>query len=213
MTNTTRYYSKDEIEKEGSGYVKLHCRGHGETPSPDTVATFNRICSDFLSRNESDLIGVHCTHGFNRSGFLICSFLVEEFDFSINAAYDLFAKYRPPGIYKQDYINKLWQNYPDADYPEPPPAPPLPDWCLEEAAVEDDDGVGFSSTSIQNINGKRVNDSAESGGMNGNRKRRRENIKENPEFVNGVQNVVPITNREELTFLQRKVQTMCGWET
>ena len=25
--------------------------------------------------------GVHCTHGFNRSGYMLVSYMVEEFDF------------------------------------------------------------------------------------------------------------------------------------
>ena len=217
MSNTSRYYSKDEIEKHGTNYVKLQCRGHRETPSPDTVATFRRLCSDFLNRNDKDLIGVHCTHGFNRSGFLICSFLVEEYDFSVNTAFNLFARHRPPGIYKQEYITQLWNNYPDPDYPEPPAAPPLPDWCFEDGDV-DDDGVGSvpgtsSSFRMQNGNGqtKRQNDGSVEP-VNG-IKRRRENFRENPTFVEGVENVYPITNREELLYLQRKVQDMCGWES
>jgi len=35
--------------------------------------------------------------------------------------------FRPPGIYKQDYIVELFQRYSDE---EPILAPELPDWCL-----------------------------------------------------------------------------------
>jgi mRNA-capping enzyme len=44
--------------------------------------------------------GVHCTHGFNRTGFVICSYLVEDCDMSIELAISVFAAARPPGIYK-----------------------------------------------------------------------------------------------------------------
>lgn len=33
LTNTSRFYDKDEIESYGARYLKLKCRGHGETPS------------------------------------------------------------------------------------------------------------------------------------------------------------------------------------
>lgn len=37
--------------------------------------------------------------------------------------------YRPPGIYKEDYINELFQLYGDID--DAPPAPALPMWHCE----------------------------------------------------------------------------------
>lgn len=36
-------------------------------------------------------------------------------------------KARPPGIYKQDYINELFRRY--GDIGDALSAPPLPDWC------------------------------------------------------------------------------------
>lgn len=39
-------------------------------------------------------IAVHCTHGFNRTGFLIVSYLVEKMDCSIEIALEMFAKAR-----------------------------------------------------------------------------------------------------------------------
>ncbi len=58
---------------------------------------FIDVCSNFESKFPTQIIGVHCTHGFNRSGFLICSYLVEKFDFSIDAAVACFARLHPPG--------------------------------------------------------------------------------------------------------------------
>ncbi len=41
-----------------------------------------------------------------------------------------FANARPPGIYKEDYLQELFRRYGDVD--DAPPAPPLPDWCEGE---------------------------------------------------------------------------------
>lgn len=38
--------------------------------------------------------GVHCTHGFNRTGFLLIAFMVEKMDFSVDAALHEFARIR-----------------------------------------------------------------------------------------------------------------------
>jgi len=108
LTNTSRFYDRNDIEKEGIKYIKLQCKGHGECPTTENTETFIRLCERFNERNPPELIGVHCTHGFNRTGFLICAFLVEKMDWSIEAAVATFAQARPPGIYKGDYLKELF---------------------------------------------------------------------------------------------------------
>ncbi|XP_013107961.1 mRNA-capping enzyme [Stomoxys calcitrans] len=129
LTNTKRFYDSAVVKSKDTQYVKLQCRGHGETPSPEQTQSFIEIVDNFINERPSDLIGVHCTHGFNRTGFLIASYLVERFDFSVEAALATFAKFRPPGIYKADYIRELYRRFDDED--DAPPAPELPGWCLE----------------------------------------------------------------------------------
>ncbi|EGV92274.1 mRNA-capping enzyme [Cricetulus griseus] len=115
LTNTSRFYDGNDIEKEGIKYIKLQCKGHGECPTTETTETFIRLCERFSERSPSGLIGVHCTHGFNRTGFLICAFLVEKMDWSIEAAVAAFAQARPPGIYKGDYLKELYRRYGDIE--------------------------------------------------------------------------------------------------
>ena len=50
---------------------------------------------------------------------------------SIDAAIDLFSKARPPGIYKQDYIDELLKKFGD-ETPGTISAPPRPDWCTSK---------------------------------------------------------------------------------
>ncbi|KAK7879670.1 hypothetical protein WMY93_033623, partial [Mugilogobius chulae] len=56
LTNTTRFYDRNEIEKEGIKYVKLQCKGHGECPSQETTAMFIRLCEHFIEKNPTELI-------------------------------------------------------------------------------------------------------------------------------------------------------------
>lgn len=157
LTYTERFYSKEVIEQEKISYVKLRCRGHGECPSPDQTNIFIKLCSQFLEQNPGKLIAVHCTHGFNRTGFLISAFLVEQENWSIEAAISSFRRARPPGIYKQDYINELFKLFGQED-DEIITAPTLPDWCNEDE--EDDDDVqnysGPSSSSNNNSDNQRL---------------------------------------------------------
>lgn len=140
LTNTKRFYDRRVVESHGAQYVKLQCRGHGETPSKEQTQSFIQIVDDFMKERPFDMIGVHCTHGFNRTGFLIVSYLVERLDMSVEAAISVFAASRPPGIYKQDYIDELFQRYESDETPLT--APDLPDWCFDHDDSEDHTRVG-----------------------------------------------------------------------
>lgn len=128
LTNTKRFYDRKEVESRECQYMKLRCRGHGETPSVEQTQAFLEIVDDFSNQKPLEYIGVHCTHGFNRTGFLIVAYMVLRLDCSVGAALTAFAKARPPGIYKQDYINELFQRYDDIE--DAFQAPQRPDWCL-----------------------------------------------------------------------------------
>ena len=77
LTKTDRYYDKEVVEDNECTYLKLACKGHGECPSPEIVQTFINVVDNFIRKKPLHLIGIHCTHGFNRTGFLIVSYLVE----------------------------------------------------------------------------------------------------------------------------------------
>lgn len=57
LTNTTRYYSKIEVENMGCAYVKMPCVGHGDLPNWQVVEMFLEICYNFLKNNFSQHIG------------------------------------------------------------------------------------------------------------------------------------------------------------
>lgn len=94
LTYTNRFYDQQEVEERGCKYIKLQCRGHGETPSVEQTNTFISLVHQFIANKPLHCIAVHCTHGFNRTGFLIVSYLVEMTDCSLEIALDMFAKVR-----------------------------------------------------------------------------------------------------------------------
>lgn len=200
LTNTSRFYDKDIIEKEGCKYLKLQCRGHGGAPNEEQAQTFIKICHQFITYNPLDIIAVHCTHGFNRTGFLIVSYLVEKMDWSVEAAINQFASFRPPGIYKADYLAELFRRYDDVNYTLP--APPLPDWCTESDDGDGADGVDREDTVIGS-EGR-----SSSGGS-----RRKEFKKKNPTFMAGVPGVTVVNDSNKIVTVQRRTQDMCGWKS
>lgn len=153
LTNTNRFYnSKEAIEKNGVRYCKLKCRGHGETPSTDQVGMFIKICGNYFEKNQGKIIGVHCTHGFNRTGFLISAYFIEHEEWSVEDAVHMFAMCRPPGIYKGDYLKELFARYGGGDAPPPPE---LPDWCFEERDGGSDDEDGHNAPGNERVVKKR----------------------------------------------------------
>lgn len=204
LTNTNRFYDQEEITRTGCKYFKLKCRGHSETPQPEQINIFIEVCSRFLENNPNEIIGVHCTHGFNRTGFLIAAFLVEQESWSVDAAVQAFAVCRPPGIYKQDYLNELFKRYGEED--ETPEAPALPDWCTEFDGTEDVDDDG---NVVKNGESSHSGHSAGSG----NRRGRKEFFNKNAKFMDGVSGVTLVTNQPRLSQIQQKCQNMCGWKS
>lgn len=167
----------------------MSCKGREETPTEKQTIEFIHICKLFIRDHPNDLIGVHCTHGFNRTGFLISSFLVEEDNWAIEVAIQAFATSRPPGIYKGDYLKELIRRY---DEGEPVPDPPSrPDWCFEEE--EDDDNEGA-------MNGHQGSDPHDSG------------YHGNAVFMSGVCGVIPVRNGEERERLMNEIHQMTGWQ-
>ncbi|MCJ1321285.1 hypothetical protein MMC15_006629 [Xylographa vitiligo] len=63
------------------------------------------------SENDDRLIGVHCHYGFNRTGFFICSYLIEKEGCTVQQAIDMFHKARPPGIRHEHFIDTLFVRY------------------------------------------------------------------------------------------------------
>ncbi|XP_046441142.1 mRNA-capping enzyme-like [Daphnia pulex] len=201
LTNTSRYYDKNVVEQNACKYVKLECKGHSETPNPETVDLFIKQCTEFISQNPLEIIGVHCTHGYNRTGFLIVSYLVQAMDWSVEAAVNEFSKARPPGIYKEDYIQQLFTLYGDID--DTPPAPALPMWHCE---ADDDTHIKEETEAVDDNKG----DDQASCSTNKKKKPRREVAQDKAKFMEGIPNVKP-TDRDITAKVQSKIKSLTGF--
>lgn len=187
LTNTSRFYDKTAVENNDCKYVKLACRGHGETPSPETVKAFVHLCKNYTQNNPLEIIAVHCTHGFNRTGYLISAYMIEEFDWSVDMAVNSFTTAREPGIYKESYLKEIYKRY-GGDEEDAPPPPELPDWCEEEEESKvDEDGepVVASESKKPKRGGK---------------------------FMEGVPGVKLWTLQPKLGTIQKKVQNAVDWK-
>uniref|UniRef100_A0A096LQ97 RNA/RNP complex-1-interacting phosphatase n=1 Tax=Poecilia formosa TaxID=48698 RepID=A0A096LQ97_POEFO len=107
LTFTTRYYSVSDIP-QCCAYIKIPTEGH-RVPNDGAILSFKRAVRHFLSQNQdnSRLIGVHCTHGLNRTGYLICRYLIDVDRLDAAAALQLFNSSRGHHIERKNYIRDL----------------------------------------------------------------------------------------------------------
>lgn len=107
LTCTKRYYNPVALPKT-LAYSKIYTAGHA-IPDAQTIQQFKSIVTQFLSENSDNdkLIGVHCTHGLNRTGYLVCRYLVDIEGMDPNAAIELFNKSRGHSVERQNYILDL----------------------------------------------------------------------------------------------------------
>ncbi|XP_059941851.1 RNA/RNP complex-1-interacting phosphatase-like [Mesoplodon densirostris] len=77
LTYTHRYYKPEDLP-ESIPYLNICTVGH-PVPDDDTIIKFQCAVSGFLKENKDngELIGVHCTPDLNRTGYLICRYLID----------------------------------------------------------------------------------------------------------------------------------------
>ena len=72
-------------------------------PTEEEVAKFIEIIKECIAISlaegiEDAQICVHCHYGFNRTGFMICSWLIKEKGYGVKEALEAFKDSRPDGI-------------------------------------------------------------------------------------------------------------------
>ena len=115
LTNTDRYYQREQLQKEGIIHIKIAMAGHSVIPPRGDVDAFLSEVNKLQQQHSSGLIIVHCTHGHNRTGYMICNYLCKVQGMSPERAINLFHKSRSPGIYKAAYIDALHFIYGNED--------------------------------------------------------------------------------------------------
>ncbi|KAM6984851.1 RNA/RNP complex-1-interacting phosphatase [Aplochiton taeniatus] len=107
LTFTTRYYKPEDVPDKWF-HLKILTAGH-EIPSNATILSFKRAVSRFLRENQDNdkLIGVHCTHGLNRTGYLVCRYLIDVDGIEPKVAVKLFNSSRGHSIERSNYLQDL----------------------------------------------------------------------------------------------------------
>ena len=105
---TDKYYDVTDFTKEGAAVKKIKVPGH-HVPEEKYVKEFCDVIEQFERENEKSrkVVLVHCTHGLNRTGFLICSYLIKVKGVDPVKAVESFEKARGHKIRRQNYVDAL----------------------------------------------------------------------------------------------------------
>ncbi|RLN65278.1 hypothetical protein BBJ28_00003460 [Nothophytophthora sp. Chile5] len=130
LTNTFKYYDGvSEFADSPAEYVKLKIEGFRGPPAAHDVARFMEIVDAFVAKEPVGAIAVHCTHGLNRTGYLIVNYMVERQGCTVGEALAAFAVARPPGLIKHMYVEELFKRLGPSEDVQ---LPELPDWAADK---------------------------------------------------------------------------------
>jgi len=87
----------------GIKYCKIFTKGH-EVPDKGVVSKFYKALEDV---DDGKIVGVHCTHGLNRTGYLICRFMVEKMGVEPGAAIHAFDAARGHKQERENYLEHI----------------------------------------------------------------------------------------------------------
>ncbi|KAF8361406.1 pir-1 [Pristionchus pacificus] len=109
LTNTTKYYDSRIWYDYDVEYKKLFCPGHEVNGRDDLVEKFNSYVDEFIEKNKDNdkLIGVHCTHGLNRTGYMMCRYVIDRMNWTADEAIKVFEECRGHGIERDQYKKTL----------------------------------------------------------------------------------------------------------
>ena len=113
LTATDRYYNPGRT----INHVKIKTQGH-VVPDRNVIERFFIEVDKVVKGNQDALIGVHCTHGINRTGYLICRYLIEKLGWDPERAIGEFRDCRGHPIERQNYLQSLRSLKPKLDIEE-----------------------------------------------------------------------------------------------
>ena len=100
---------QDEIPSSVA-YEHIWCIAK-EVPGDEDIQQFVTTVDNFRRKYPKKYVAVHCSYGFNRTGFMICCYLIQKLKLSIADALQRFKDSRSPGIKHEKFKKELTKRY------------------------------------------------------------------------------------------------------
>eukprot|EP00884_Botryococcus_braunii_P013253 jgi/Botrbrau1/21929/Bobra.0249s0053.2 len=109
LSNHPTLYSED-LRKHDVEYKQVQLVAK-VFPSEEAINEVKKIATDFWARHPDQYIAIHCAFGFNRTGFVVCAYLIQVCGLSVHDALKRFKAARPPGVKHEDFEQELYDRY------------------------------------------------------------------------------------------------------
>jgi len=117
------YFVEEMVQQMGFiPYYKMGCKGGNHIPNDAIFARFCETVKHVISSrpkwNEGDFIGVHCCKGVNRTGFMICKYLITRKNITPSKVIEMFSSKRECEFDREKYVEHLLTLNPSSGNPE-----------------------------------------------------------------------------------------------
>jgi protein-tyrosine phosphatase len=100
----------DDLKDSGLEYIHMQLVAK-VLPPPEAIDEVERVADAFWAVHPDRYIAIHCAYGFNRTGFVVCSYLCQARGLSVHEALRAFAVARPPGVKHAKFVGELYERY------------------------------------------------------------------------------------------------------
>jgi protein-tyrosine phosphatase len=108
LANHECLYAEDLPESLEYTHIQLVAK---VLPPLQAINAVAAAAAEFWARRPNDYIAIHCAYGFNRTGFVVCSYLCQECGMTVPEALESFAQARPPGVKHGKFVDELYARY------------------------------------------------------------------------------------------------------
>ncbi|KAJ6230258.1 mRNA-capping enzyme-like [Anaeramoeba flamelloides] len=158
LTSGRKLYNSKTFTDKGIEYIKIPCsKKTSMIPTYNLVYRFNQTIQKFINqkKNGNKYIACHCRDGYNITGYMIVNYLIKILDYNLVDSLKLFKKIRHPGVYKKDYLTRLFRTFSKEIFiPNNFLNIPLPEW--EKKKKESNHEKGKEKKKKKKSEGKNV---------------------------------------------------------
>ena len=129
LANHDCLYADDIPEDVQYAHIQLVAK---VLPPKEAIDEVERVAQRYWELHPDRHIAIHCAYGFNRTGFVVCSYLCQACGLTVDEALKSFQMARPPGVKHGKFVDALYDRYGGGDAQPVMPAP------TTETHVDDD---------------------------------------------------------------------------
>ncbi|KAH0481806.1 MAG: uncharacterized protein KVP18_003166 [Porospora cf. gigantea A] len=104
---TTRYYDAAEIRSQKVKVFRVPVAGGGTLPTFDEILLMVRVFDSIGMCQGSESVGIHCTHGLNRTGFFCAAYIAVKLNLPPSEAVEKFERARGHVMYRDELKRAL----------------------------------------------------------------------------------------------------------